>query len=61
VQNFATVVVLRFLIGVFEAGFFPGKCLIRWYNIELLECFKDAFLLIRQSTLENGARKAYVF
>jgi MFS family permease len=25
VQNYATVVVLRFLIGVFEAGFFPGK------------------------------------
>jgi MFS family permease len=25
VQNFATVVVLRFLIGVFEAGFFPGE------------------------------------
>ena len=25
VQNFATVVVLRFLIGAFEAGFFPGK------------------------------------
>lgn len=24
VQNYATVVVLRFLIGVFEAGFFPG-------------------------------------
>lgn len=32
VQNFATVVVLRFFIGVFEAGFFPGDspfpCLI---------------------------------
>lgn len=26
VQNYATVVVLRFLIGVFEAGFFPGGC-----------------------------------
>jgi MFS family permease len=25
VQNYATVVVLRFLIGVFEAGFFPGE------------------------------------
>jgi Major Facilitator Superfamily len=25
VHNYATVVVLRFLIGVFEAGFFPGK------------------------------------
>ena len=25
VQNYATVVVLRFLIGMFEAGFFPGK------------------------------------
>ena len=25
VQNFATVVVLRFLIGAFEAGFFPGR------------------------------------
>ena len=24
IQNFATVVVLRFLIGTFEAGFFPG-------------------------------------
>lgn len=24
VQNYATVVALRFLIGVFEAGFFPG-------------------------------------
>jgi MFS family permease len=24
VQNFAQVTVLRFLIGVFEAGFFPG-------------------------------------
>jgi MFS family permease len=28
VQNYATVVVLRFLIGVFEAGFFPGKVLL---------------------------------
>jgi MFS family permease len=26
VHNYATVVVLRFLIGVFEAGFFPGTC-----------------------------------
>lgn len=25
VQNFATVLILRFLIGVFEAGFFPGN------------------------------------
>jgi MFS family permease len=25
VQNYASVVVLRFLIGVFEAGFFPGE------------------------------------
>ena len=25
VHNYATVVVLRFLIGAFEAGFFPGK------------------------------------
>lgn len=25
VQNYATVVVLRFLIGAFEAGFFPGR------------------------------------
>ena len=25
VQTFATVVVLRFLIGMFEAGFFPGQ------------------------------------
>ena len=24
-QNFTTVLVLRFFIGVFEAGFFPGK------------------------------------
>lgn len=24
VQNYASVVVLRFFIGVFEAGFFPG-------------------------------------
>ncbi|KAK5163762.1 uncharacterized protein LTR77_010435 [Saxophila tyrrhenica] len=28
VQNYTTVVVLRFFIGVFEAGFFPGKCLV---------------------------------
>ena len=27
VQNYATVVVLRFLIGAFEAGFFPGTSL----------------------------------
>lgn len=27
VQNYATVVVLRFLIGAFEAGFFPGKAI----------------------------------
>lgn len=25
VQNYASVVVLRFFVGVFEAGFFPGK------------------------------------
>ena len=25
VKNYATVVVLRFCIGIFEAGFFPGK------------------------------------
>jgi MFS family permease len=24
VQNYATVVTLRFLVGAFEAGFFPG-------------------------------------
>ena len=28
VQNYPTVVVLRFFIGVFEAGFFPGECSI---------------------------------
>lgn len=27
VKTYAQVVVLRFLIGVFEAGFFPGMCL----------------------------------
>ncbi|KAK3215436.1 hypothetical protein GRF29_19g3270638 [Pseudopithomyces chartarum] len=34
VQNFATVVVLRFLIGVFEAGFFPGivYLITIWYR-----------------------------
>lgn len=29
VQNFAQVTVLRFFIGAFEAGFFPGKSLYR--------------------------------
>ncbi|KAK7183874.1 major facilitator superfamily transporter [Paraphaeosphaeria sporulosa] len=34
VQNFAAVVVLRFLIGVFEAGFFPGivYLITIWYR-----------------------------
>ncbi|KAF2102606.1 retrograde regulation protein 2 [Rhizodiscina lignyota] len=36
VQNYATVVVLRFLIGVFEAGFFPGIVyfITMWYRVE---------------------------
>ncbi|KJX98790.1 hypothetical protein TI39_contig391g00010 [Zymoseptoria brevis] len=36
VQNFATVTVLRFLIGVFEAGFFPGivYLITFWYPVE---------------------------
>ncbi|KAI1371676.1 MFS transporter [Hypoxylon crocopeplum] len=36
VQNFPTVVVLRFLIGVFEAGFFPGivYLITFWYTQE---------------------------
>lgn len=36
VQNFATVVVLRFLIGAFEAGFFPGivYLITFWYPVE---------------------------
>ncbi|KAF2111420.1 MFS transporter [Lophiotrema nucula] len=36
VQNYATVVVLRFLIGVFEAGFFPGivYLITIWYPFD---------------------------
>ncbi|PPJ55608.1 hypothetical protein CBER1_03717 [Cercospora berteroae] len=36
VQNYATVVVLRFFIGVFEAGFFPGivYLITFWYPVE---------------------------
>lgn len=34
VQNYATVVSLRFLVGVFEAGFFPGivYLITIWYR-----------------------------
>lgn len=36
VQNFPAVVVLRFFIGVFEAGFFPGIVYITtfWYRVD---------------------------
>ncbi|KAF2174737.1 MFS general substrate transporter [Zopfia rhizophila CBS 207.26] len=36
VQNFPTVVILRFFIGVFEAGFFPGIVYLTtfWYRVE---------------------------
>lgn len=35
VRNYATVVALRFLIGIFEAGFFPGKS---WFEINEIFC-----------------------
>ncbi|KAF2103771.1 MFS general substrate transporter [Rhizodiscina lignyota] len=36
VHNYATVVVLRFLIGAFEAGFFPGIVyfITMWYRVQ---------------------------
>lgn len=36
VQNYASVVVLRFFVGVFEAGFFPGcvYLITFWYPVE---------------------------
>ncbi|EOD51663.1 putative mfs transporter protein [Neofusicoccum parvum] len=36
VQNYASVVVLRFFVGVFEAGFFPGVVYLItfWYPVE---------------------------
>ncbi len=36
VQNFAGMVVVRFLLGAFEAGLFPGMiyCLTFWYKPE---------------------------
>lgn len=34
VHNFAALVVIRFLLGAFEAGLFPGMiyCLTFWYK-----------------------------
>ena len=37
VQNFTQVTVLRVLIGVFEAGFFPGRCFIVSLLMDLRE------------------------
>lgn len=50
VQNYATVVVLRFLVGTFEAGFFPGIV----YLITICESF--ALLLFPGLKLTQAAR-----
>jgi MFS family permease len=49
VQNLAGLCVVRFLIGLFEAGFFPGAVWLisQWCTMGSLERFHEFLLTVR--------------
>ncbi|PSR97093.1 hypothetical protein PHLCEN_2v4374 [Hermanssonia centrifuga] len=61
VQNFAGMVVVRFLLGAFEAGLFPGMiyCLTFWYKPE--ERALRAALILACATLGGAFGGAIAF
>lgn len=56
VQNYASVVVLRFFVGVFEAGFFPGKLLLQHSPLQLQQTLNSHRLRLPHHLLVPGRR-----